>query len=111
MGVARTVGGKGLDPELKGRFFERLDAAGSVSPVAREPGMNLNTAFTLARKAGLNYGHLGHPGREEYRKLRASGVPRRDAAERVGVHPRTALDWDCGIRKSSNSRIYPDGGV
>ncbi|MFI5634835.1 hypothetical protein ACIA8E_36910 [Streptomyces sp. NPDC051664] len=109
MGVARTVGGKRLDPELKKLFFERLHAVGSVSPVARELGLNLNTAFTLARKAGMNYGHLGHPGREEYLKLRARGVSRREAAERVGAHPRTALDWDRGIRKSSNSRIYPDG--
>jgi hypothetical protein len=30
MGVAGTVGGKRLDPALKQRFLERLDAVGSV---------------------------------------------------------------------------------
>ncbi|MEE1736823.1 hypothetical protein PUR49_09970 [Streptomyces sp. BE147] len=109
MGVARTVGGKRLDPELKRLFFERLDVVGSVSPVARELGLNLNTAFALARTAGMSTGHLGHPGRKEYLKLRARGVSRREAAERVGAHPRTAQDWDWGIRKSNNSRIHPDG--
>lgn len=103
------MGGKRLDPELKRLFFERLDVVGSVSPVARELGLNLSTAFTLARKAGMNHGHLGHPGREEYTKLRARGISRREAAERAGVNPRTALDWDWGIRKSNNSRIHPDG--
>ncbi|WP_395298423.1 IS30 family transposase [Kitasatospora hibisci] len=34
---------------------------------------------------------------------------RRDAAARVGVHERTARDWDRGIRKIGNARLYPDG--
>lgn len=34
---------------------------------------------------------------------------RRDAAARVGVNERTAQDWDKGIRKMNNSRLYPDG--
>jgi IS30 family transposase len=77
--------------------------------VARELGLNRNTAFTLARKAGVKVGHLGHPGREEYTQLRARGVSRREAAERVGVHVRTAKDWDYGVRKFGSGRVYPDG--
>ncbi|GGQ50379.1 hypothetical protein GCM10010279_69530 [Streptomyces mutabilis] len=103
------MGGKRLDPALKQRFLERLDAVGSVSPVARELGLNLNTAFTLARKAGMTTGHLGHPRREEYKQLRARGVSRREAAQQVGVNPRTAKDWDNGVHKSRNGRLYPDG--
>ncbi|MET9733587.1 IS30 family transposase [Streptomyces sp. NPDC006458] len=34
---------------------------------------------------------------------------RRDAAARVGVHERTARDWDRGIRKIGNARFHPDG--
>ncbi|MEU6239344.1 IS30 family transposase [Kitasatospora sp. NPDC047058] len=34
---------------------------------------------------------------------------RRDAAARVGVHERTARDWDLGIRKIGNARLHPDG--
>ncbi|MGN8026408.1 IS30 family transposase [Microbacterium sp. 22242] len=36
-------------------------------------------------------------------------MSRRDAAARVGIHERTAEDWDHGVRKSRNSRFYPDG--
>ncbi|WP_133742067.1 IS30 family transposase [Actinorugispora endophytica] len=36
-------------------------------------------------------------------------MPRREAARRVGINERTAKDWDRGVRKSGNSRIYPDG--
>ncbi|WP_406016452.1 IS30 family transposase [Streptomyces sp. NBC_00984] len=34
---------------------------------------------------------------------------RRDAAAQVGVHERTAKDWDRGIRKIGNARLHPDG--
>ncbi|MBP2478545.1 IS30 family transposase [Crossiella equi] len=34
---------------------------------------------------------------------------RRDAAAGVGVHERTAKDWDRGVRKLGNARLYPDG--
>ncbi len=41
--------------------------------------------------------------------LRERGVTRRQAAQRVGIHVRTAGDWDRGVRKSRSSRTYPDG--
>lgn len=100
------MGGKRVDPALRKRFLERLDVVGSVSVVARELGLNRNTAFSLARKAGMKFGHQGHPRREEYEHL---GVPRVEAAQRAGVHPRTAKDWDYGVRRSGNGRVYPDG--
>ncbi|MGW4805035.1 IS30 family transposase [Kitasatospora sp. NPDC004272] len=34
---------------------------------------------------------------------------RRDAAAQVGVHDRTARDWDRGIRKVGDARLHPDG--
>ncbi|MFD4833263.1 hypothetical protein ACFWPV_25905 [Streptomyces uncialis] len=77
--------------------------------MARELGLNLNTAFTLARQAGMSTGHLGHPRREEYDKLRVRGLSRREAAKQVGVNVRTAKDWDSGVRKSRDARVYPDG--
>jgi IS30 family transposase len=54
-------------------------------------------------------GTAGHLGRAEYDRLRAAGVCRRDAVARVGVHERTARDWDRGIRKIGNARLHPDG--
>ncbi|MHA7224451.1 IS30 family transposase [Arthrobacter sp. RHLT1-20] len=38
-------------------------------------------------------------------------MSRREAAAAVSVHPRTAAEWDLGIRKSGDRRIYPDGRV
>ncbi|MCM0622888.1 IS30 family transposase [Nocardioides bruguierae] len=36
-------------------------------------------------------------------------MPRARAAAAVGVHVRTARDWDKGIRHVGNARLYPDG--
>ncbi|MGW5877715.1 IS30 family transposase [Nocardiopsis terrae] len=36
-------------------------------------------------------------------------MSRREAAQHVGINERTARDWDHGVRKSKNSRLYPDG--
>ncbi|WP_460818370.1 IS30 family transposase [Microbacterium petrolearium] len=36
-------------------------------------------------------------------------MSRREAAAQVGIHERTARDWDHGVRHSRNSRFYPDG--
>lgn len=100
--------------ELKEAFFEALDRVdGSVTAAAREVGVNRNTAFGWARKAGVRSCGLGgrgpHPRKDEYMRLRADGVSRREAVARVGINERTARDWDQGIRRSNSSRIYPDG--
>lgn len=96
---------------LKARFLARLDAVGNVTVVAGELGVNRNTAFGWARKAGRGSVRLPrrHPGREEYERLRAKGVARRAAARRVGVNERTAKNWDRGVKKSRSARTYADG--
>jgi transposase, IS30 family len=103
-----------VSEELRVRFFEALDReGGSITAAARVVGVNRNTAFGWARKAGVRGrgkpGGDGHRGRAAYDRLRASGVRRRDAAAQVGVNERTARDWDKGIRKTNGSRLYPDG--
>jgi IS30 family transposase len=99
---------------LKSRFFEALDQAnGSVAGAARAVGVSRHTAAGWARKAGIRGrgkpGTGGHPRRAEYERLRAAGVRRREAAVQVGVHPRTAQDWDRGIRQIGHSRLHADG--
>ena len=102
-----------LSEGLRARFFGALDREdGNVSAAARAVGVNRSTAFFWAGKAGVRGGGktgVGHPGRVEYDRLRAAGVRRRDAAARVGVHERTARDWDHGIRKIGNARLHADG--
>ena len=102
----------GVDREgLKAGFLARMEAVGNVTMVAAELGLNRNTAFGWARQAGLRSVRASrrHPRRDEYERLRAGGVPRRMAAQRVGVNERTAKDWDYGVKKSRNARTYPGG--
>ena len=96
---------------VRQEFLDRLDVVGSVTAVARELGVNRNTAFGWARQAGRRSMRMArrHPRRGEYEQLRAQGVPRRTAAGQVGVNERTAKDWDYGVRKGRNARTYPNG--
>lgn len=98
---------------LRTEFVVLLEQLGSVSLAARELGINGSTGFTWARKAGFRFeGKFParpHPRRAEFAQLRAAGISRREAAARVGIHERTARDWDHGVRHSRNSRFYPDG--
>ena len=106
-----------VSAELRERFFVELDRVGSVTVAARAVGVNQNTAFGWARRAGrrstgaLGSGRAGHPGRAEFERLRAGGMSRRRAAKQVGVHERTTRDWERGVRKSNGRRLYPDGRV
>jgi len=94
---------------LKVRFLALMDEVGSVAEVARRLDVNRNTAYGWARQAGLSSHRLGHPRKAEYLQLRGQGLTRREAVERVAINERTARDWERGIRKSRNSRFYPDG--
>jgi IS30 family transposase len=97
----------------KDEFFVLLNRVGSVTAAAAELGLNRNTCMQWASQAGIpgKPGRAPHPGREEFFRLRKAGATRRDAAKSVGVHIRTARDWDQGIRNSNGRRIYPDGTV
>lgn len=103
--------------QLKQAFFTALDQhEGSITEAARAVGVNRNTAYGWARKAGIKgQGRPGasrpHPGRQDYERLRAAGVPRKHAARQAGVHSRTAQDWDRGVLSIRNRRIYPDGRI
>ncbi|WP_275798315.1 helix-turn-helix domain-containing protein, partial [Microbacterium sp. Kw_RZR3] len=90
-------------------FLRRLSEVGSVTVVAREMGLSPNTGSVWARRAGIASVRVAHPGRAEFARLRAEGKSRREAAVAVGIHERTAKDWDRGVRRTMNARIYPDG--
>jgi IS30 family transposase len=97
---------------LREQFYAMLEDIGSVTAVARRLGVNRNTAFGWARRAGLTSQRLpplSHPGKATFARLRAKGMTQREAAARVGVHERTARDWEHGVRSSRTSRFYPDG--
>ena len=94
----------------KASFLILLERLGDVTAASAELGINRGAGYRWARSVGIR-GPKPHPGREMFRELRAAGTPRREAAALAGVDIRTAVDWDKGIRKSNNRRIYPDGRV
>jgi len=97
--------------EEKAVFFEALERTGRVAGAAQEAGIASMIGYQRARKAGVDTTRFARERRENYRRLRADGVHQSEAARRVGVDIRTARDWDQGIRRSQNRRIYPDGRV
>jgi IS30 family transposase len=77
-----------------------FDPLKSTRQAARELGLNPDTCAGWVRKAGLkSHGKKGagpHPGRNEYFRMRKTGVSGRKAAAAVGIHLRTAQEWDQG---------------
>ena len=88
--------------------FERLE---NVSAAARELGLNAGTCNSWLLAAGIDPKRRSRRRRAEYFRLRASGLPRRDAARAVQLNLRTAINWDQGIVHANNRRVYPDGRV
>ena len=97
--------------EDKAEFFRRLAVVGNVSAVARELGFNRVTCYVWAHKAGIFMAAYSDAKRQEFLRLRAEGMSRREAAGQLGIEAHQALDWDRGIRAFSKGRIYPDGRV
>lgn len=97
--------------EEKATFFHELERTGRVPLAADAAGISSNTGYQWASKAGVEAKRAGRERRENFKQLRADGIHRTEAARRVGVNIRTARDWDQGIRKSGNRRIYPDDRV
>lgn len=97
----------------KAEFFRRLAEVGNVSAVARELGFTRITCYKWANQAGIfaSEARRVNPRREEFLRLRAEGLTRSEAAERVRADKRSAADWDKGITIIHRGRVYPDGRV
>jgi transposase, IS30 family len=97
--------------EEKAEFFRLLAEQGNVSAVARQLGFVRVTCYKWAHRAGIFTGPNVDEKRDEFLRLRACGMSRRDAANHVGADKRTAQDWDKGIRQFSGGRVHADGTV
>jgi transposase-like protein len=99
--------------EQKAEFFRRLALNPNVSAVARELGFTRVTCYAWAYKAGIRTSQARrvNPRRVEFLRLRATGLTRAEARERVGADRRSATDWDKGITIINRGRVYPDGRV
>jgi IS30 family transposase len=97
--------------EEKNEFFRLLSIHQNVSAVARELGFVRVTCHKWAHAAGIFTGRDVSAQRDEFLRLRKSGMSRAEAAHQVDIDKRTAQDWDKGIRQFSGGRLYPDGRV
>jgi IS30 family transposase len=99
--------------EEKAEFFRLLKERNNVSAVANELGFTRVTCYQWANKAGIftSEARKVNPRKEEFLKLRAEGLTRAEAAERVRADKRSAADWDKGIKIIHRGRVYPDGRV
>ncbi len=97
----------------KAEFFRLLAERGNVSAVARELGFTRVTCYKWAHQAGIFTSQTRRvpPRRQEFLRLRAEGLTRAQAAQRVGADKRSAADWDKGITIIHRGRVYPDGRV
>lgn len=100
-------------PELKAEFLRLVEERQIISTVAVELGIHRPTAYAWARKAGISTSEARrvNPRRNEFLRLRATGLTRAQARAVVGADARSATDWDKGITIIKGGRIYPDGRV
>jgi IS30 family transposase len=75
---------------------------------ARELGLHPQACCCWLVEAGINHRRRGLERRAEFDRLCTTGTSRMDAARHVGVHIRTAIDWDVGMRRSNGLRLNPD---
>lgn len=100
-------------PGVKEEFLRLVRERQILSTVARELGIRKPTAYSWARKAGISTSEARrvNPRREEFLRLRATGLTRSEARALVGADARSATDWDKGITIIKRGRIYPDGRI
>jgi IS30 family transposase len=93
----------------KARFFELLSMRGNVSAVAKELGFTRVTCYQWAHKAGIFTSEYSRRRREDYLRLRSTGVSRAEAAAAAGVHLRAAADLGQGhqANRRRTCLVYP----
>jgi IS30 family transposase len=97
------------------RVVEEFDLTGSINKAAGVAGLSHRAArriLVAADRVSAEPAALGKASaRERFLQLREQGWSTARAAREVGVNERTGRDWVRGIRRSGNTRVYPDGTV
>jgi IS30 family transposase/lambda repressor-like predicted transcriptional regulator len=110
-GRAKTAVGQEHRAQVLAVFAER----GSVASAARAAGLSHSAARRILVEAGLIAREPAPCGKSEARarffELLAQGRSSAAAAREAGVHRRTAQDWRRGVKRSHDTRTYPDGTV
>ena len=115
--IGRPVGrlrGAGKPADSR-QIVEVFDRTGSINKAAIECGVAFCVARRILVAAGLVDAAPRAFGKPEAKKrfleLMDQGWTAARAAREVGVNERTGRDWRQGIRRTRNTRIYPDGRV
>jgi IS30 family transposase len=95
----------------KAAFFIAFERLASIRLAAEELDFMPMTCRRWVTQAGIDVKLTQRARRAEYFRLRADAVPRKEAARRVGLNIRTAVDWDQGIRHADNRRVLSDGRI
>ncbi|WP_159609777.1 helix-turn-helix domain-containing protein [Glutamicibacter sp. JC586] len=78
--------------EQKNAFFTAFAKHQSVSKAAQEVNIPAPTCYQWAVKAGLETSKPRMGRREEFLRLRAQGMSRKEAAKQVGIHEETSRE-------------------
>jgi len=118
-GVSGARSAAAIGPERRHAVLVAFEAHGSVRAAARAVGLSHGAARRILVEAGCvpaepvaAVGRTGKPeARARFLELLEAGHSSAAAAREVGVHPRTARDWRRGVKRSGDTRTYPDGTV
>ena len=104
-----------VSPEQRELVVRIFGECGVVNRAATAAGLSHVAARRVLVLAGLVPGERAARGkpaaRQRFLELVGQGASPKQAAHEVGVNPRTARDWQRGVKKSMSRRIYPDGTV
>lgn len=98
-------------PERKGSLPTAVGLVGNVPNIARGAGIRKVTGDARAHKAGIFTSDAVDVKQREFFRLRAEGVPCRDAAKRLEIEGHQASCWDKGIRVFLTERVLADNRV
>lgn len=92
--------------EERQRFLRAMDSGVTVAEAAEALGLNVNVCYHWARGAKIPARKRVHAGREEYHRLRKTGLSATEAARAVGAHPRTGRRWDAArFRDTAKGKV------
>ena len=92
-------------------WLEILLATNGHLLMATDIGIHPQAYYRWLVEAGINPRRRCLQRRAEFDSLRATGTARKDSAQRVGIHIRTAIDWDLGMGRPQGLHIDPSGRI
>ncbi len=104
-----------MTEDLRAEVVEEFTRTGSINRAAITSGLSHDAARRILVGEGIVPSKRLGVGKREakarFLELIEQGWSSTRASREVGVHPRTGRDWRRGVRKTGNTRVYPDGTV